>query len=353
MQWNKFLRSLVLCLALSSTAWSQQSQPNAPTAPAQESPPVLQKEPTPPAPAPNEKSTESTEIPVVKMGEQIKPEVQKAPPAEKTKGSSAPIRVEEVRTLVVESRQLVHSKNSEVGDTVYFTVSENAPDRNPIFSKGALILGKITEIEKIKSNNPGRLKINLDQLSTTGTTSSAALVPFSGTIEISREKGEDGIDGKEIFLKVGAKKKISLSKKMNLKSGYRPLRPKPMKGTLSASAETGEATVSVKLGYLKYPSKIDVYIEPPKGLSIEDLDQDSLKLVRINDFYLPTPILPIEGKIRVADHNENQVEDLGYSLKGWHVVQYLPEGASRLYFSALTKKGKPIEATATVRLEHN
>jgi hypothetical protein len=63
-------------------------------------------------------------------------------------------------------------------------------------------------------------------------------------------------------------------------------------------------------------------------------------------------VAPSTDKIKVADHDKNNVQELDYKFDGWELIQYLPGGSSTLLFSASTKDGRPIEATARVTMEY-
>jgi hypothetical protein len=343
---SRFLIASFISLTFIATSWAQQTAPAPQPAPAPQQTPAPAPQPgaqtsPPPTAAP-------AEIPVIRLGDQVKPEKEKPKPEEAQKPEKVvkkqPKRppVEVPKTVSIESKQLVHSKVSQVGNEVIFVVGDN-----PMIPKGSLILGKISEIERMQKDEPGRIKINLSTLSAP----SGASTPLTGTVEAMREKDKDSFGGKEMFILPGSKFSVPLPKKPGLRAAPRS-KTKPLKGLLSASAEMEQDHLSIKIGNLRYPARVGVYIEPPSGLKITDLNEDSLRIIRINDLVLPTPIRPSDEKIKVADHNKNNIQDMRYSFIGWDVIQYFPQGSSRVVFSASTKDGRPIEAMATVTVDY-
>ncbi|MFO1520396.1 MAG: hypothetical protein U1F57_12170 [bacterium] len=255
------------------------------------------------------------------------------------KAATAEPKAEVSKNLTVESKQFVHSKVNEVGSPVLFAVADGP-------ARGTLILGKITEIQKMEKDQPGKLKINLESIALPG----GGAAPFSGVVEVIREKGKDELGGKDVFMAAGYKQPVSISKKVTIKAAPAK-KAKPAKGLLTSNAAIADGTVSVKVGVLKYPAKLDIYLEPPNGLKVADLNEESIRIVKVNDVVLPKPIAPTSDKIKVADHDKNNIQELDYKFDGWEVIQYLPEGNSTVTINAATKDGKPIEATAKVNSE--
>lgn len=305
-----------------------------------------------PAPAP------ASSIPVISIGNQVKPmpknevkpeakkEIKKEENKEVTEKSEKPVRrtpvkrpktprVEEAKSIVLESKQLIHSRISQVGDSVLFAATDSSP-----FAKGSSFIAEIVEIEKMKKDKPASIKLNFEALGT--------------TLEISREKNSDNWGGKDILIPIGTLKSLVLNKKaiLNSKTITKNSKVKTAKALLSATGELEDPILMVKLGDLKYPTKIELILEPSSGFTVEDVQQDSLKLMRLNDFSLINPVEPNFDKIKVADHNKNGIKDIKYLFSGWDLIKYLPPGTSKLYFSAVTKSGKSIEIVGTARLEY-
>jgi len=292
------------------------------------------------------------------MGDQIKPEggvkpEKKVKPEEEGEPKAVrrerprrvvpkEVKVEE-KALTLEARQMVHSKQTEVGQPVLFVVAAGP-------AKGAVVVGKVIEIQKMEKDEPGRVKIALDSVSSGG-----GSTPLSGTIQVQREKGKDELGGKEVFMLVGYKQPVPVPKKLSLKAPPPPMKAAKkgkVQGPILASASVEDGPISVKVGALKYPNKLNVYLEPPGSLKLADINEESIRLIRVNEVSLPRPVGPTPDKIKVADTNKNNVQELGYKFDGWEVIQYLPEGSSNLVFSATTKDGKPIEASTRVTVEY-
>lgn len=368
---KRTLRLLMITslLALPLSLQSQQPAPPSSPPPAQPAPnPTPAPSPTPaPAPAPTSASPSPSpaapqEIPVISIGDQVKPmndgkEVKtdatstdpttaKKAPRKTVKTPKTP-RVDINVPVVLEARQLVHSRLSQVGDEVVFVVAENYPPKGqyPLLPKGSMVVGKITAIERIQKDQPGGIRVSLDAaISPTG-----AAISLPGVLEVIRQKGQDNIGGTEVFIPVGLRQNANLSKRLTTRVAAKSTRIKAPKGQLNAPAEIRVGEVTVKLKDLKYPTRIDILVEGPPGMEVTDLNEDSIRIVRINDFTLPRAISPLEEKIKVADRNKNNVKDISYRFPGWDIVRYLPEGSSTVILNAQTKDGKPVELIATIR----
>ncbi len=319
-----------------------------------------------PAPAAN---SGSKDIPVISIGDQVKPMAgsDKEKPKDKTSSdtpasSNTPTpkkvvkravsqrvsKVEANTPLLLESRQLIHSRLSQVGDEVVFVVAENYPKNSPLLPKGTIVVGKISAIQRMDKDQPAGIRVNLEAVF--GPSGNA--IPISGTWEVIRQKGQDNWGGKEAFAPVGFRQAANINKKFSTRVSSRPTKIKPPKGQLSAPGEIEEGNITIKLGDLRYPTRIEAIVEAPQGMDVTNLKEDSIKIVRINDFTLPRPLTPLDDKIKIADRNKNKVKDIGYKFTGWDFVRYLPEGTSSVVMSAQTKDGKPVEIIATVKTEY-
>lgn len=382
---KRFLQSLVTIIGLIFATHVLSQEPAPPsTPPAQPSPspaPAPAPSPTPapsatpspaatpttanPSPAPANEASKS-EIPVISIGDQVKPmKGDKAPSAKENtnespntgtkkivKKSPPSPKIQKVDInipLLLEAKQLVHSRISQIGDEVVFVVAENYPNKGaPLLPKGSIVVGKISAIERIQKDQPGGIRVTLEAVfSPTG-----AAIPISGVLELARQKGQDNFGGKEAFIPVGIKLPATLNKRFTNRVAARPARTKAPKGLLSAPAQMDDASIQIKLGDLKYPTRLDLIIEGPQGMEVTDLQENSIKIVRVNDFTLPRPLIPLDEKIKVADRNKNKVKDISYKFQGWELIRYLPEGTSTLVINAQTKNGKPVEITATVNTEY-
>lgn len=320
-----------------------------------------------PAPAANPPPANTAkEIPVISIGDQVKPinnpKEEKEKPStnseenvankkvvRKTVQNPKMPRVDLNVPLVLESKQLVHSRLSQVGDEVVFVVGENYPAKgSPLLPKGTVVVGKISAMERMQKDQPGGIRVNLEAVLSPG----GAAMPLSGTLEVLRQKGQDSLGGKEVFIPVGFKQNANLTKKVPARVAAKTARPKPPKGQLNSAAVVVADEVSVKLSDLKYPTRVDILVEAPQGMDVTDLKEDSIRIVRINDFTLPRTITPLDDKIKVADRNKNNVKDISYRFPGWDVIRYLPEGNSTIILNAQTKDGKPVEMIATIRNEY-
>ncbi len=367
MKLKKFFLNTLIALSLALPCAAQQSQPTptpvpvpvktepGPTPPPTPSPaPEASTPKANPTPPSNEK-TENSSIPVIKLGDQIKPinpentpkknsdkhGNEEATSENKTKKSTPRVtKVQDLKSVVLETRQVLHGKMAQEGETVLFVAAENAPaSGNPVIQKGTLIVGKIIGTKKAQKNEPGAIQIQLEGISA----GSGNLLPFGSSIEIPS-------DNKDLFVPIGYRQKVILPKGVNLRTTYRPLKAKSPKAVLTAASEIGSSEITLKSSGLKYPTKLEVYIEPPQTPAGVSLSESGFQLVRINDFYLPTPIEPADEKIKISDHNKNNVQDFRYTFRGWDIIKYLPEGSSRLVFSTTTTKGKTVESVAMLRV---
>ncbi len=298
-----------------------------------------------------------TEIPVISIGNQVKPTKsgeEKTEKAEKTDKKEKPAtskksverapKVARIDTVPLELKQTIYSRKSQVGNEVTFIVAENVPSKGvPVLSRGTPVIGKISAIEKPAKKNPGKLVIAFDHI----VTASGGSVPFTATVELVSQQDKGGSYGKEIFMPAGFKQSVAPSSVV--KSAGRPQKLKSTKGTLTAKAEVSDISIRVNDG--KLPGKIEVYVEPPTGMKVTDLKDDSLKLVRVNDFALLKPLNSDAGNAKVGDFNKNNIQDLKFVFDGWELSKYLPAGSSVIVFSGMTKAGKPIEATGHAKVE--
>ncbi len=322
---------------------------------AQQSAPAPQPQAAPaPAPAPQAApapAAQQNQIPVISIGQKIKPEATEKTDEEKPKTTSKkaapkPIRIDNV---ALEARQLVHSRVSRVGDPVLFVFSENAPNRGTaLIPKGSIVIGKVVEIEDQKGDTPGHIKVDLEVLHN----GNGNPIPFYGTIEAKRSHKTDNYGNRrETFLLPGYRQTIPYSRKNSVRGWTKPQYVRA-KGAAIATAEIGNNPATIKVGDLRYPSKLDVFIEPPAGMKPEDINETSIKLVKVNDMILPIPVAVLDEKIKVADFNKNTINELRVKFRGWDVLEYLPEGNSTLIFTGMTKNGKPFEALSTYRVEY-
>jgi|GEM_PF-2605081 len=332
--------------------------PAPPTSPTPSSPSAQPSSLSPaPSPSPPPSSSSKTDIPVISIGDQVKPMGTEKPKtsegntkkqARKAMATPKVSKVENNLPLLLESKQLVHSRLSQIGDEMTFVVAENYPKANPLLPKGTLVLGKISAMERMQKDQPAGIRISLETvLSPTGNA-----IPLTGTLEVLRQKGQDNFGGKEIFIPVGFKQGANLTKKFSSRVLPRPSKLKTPKGLLSAPAQIENGLITIKLGELRYPTRIEGVVEAPQGMEVTDLKEDSVKIIRVNDFFLPRPIMPLEEKIKIADRNKNKVKDMGYKFPGWEFIRFLPEGNSTVVFSAQTKDGKPVEIIANVKTEY-
>jgi len=293
----------------------------------------------------------SSTIPVISVGQKVKPEAaekteEDKPKTAAKKAAPKPIRID---NIVLESRQLVHSRVSRVGDPVLFVFAENAPNRGPVLiPKGSIVIGKIVEIENQKGDEAGRVKIELEVLHN----GNGNPIPFYGTVEAKRSHKTDNYGNRrEVFMTPGSRHTIAYSKKNTTRGWAKPQYTRA-KGAVIASGEIGNGPAVIKVGDLRYPSKLELFIEPPAGLKAEDINETSIKLVKVNDMILPIPVPVLDEKIKVADFNKNTINELRVKFRGWDVLEYLPEGNSTLTFTGMTKNGKPFEALTTYRVEY-
>lgn len=293
-----------------------------------------------------------TEIPVISIGNQVKPTKSTEEKSEKKeksttskKSATKNAKVARIDTVPLELKQTIYSKKSQVGNEVIFIVAENIPSKNvPILARGTPVIGKISAIEKPNKKKPGKLVIAFDHLMT----ASGGSIPFTANLELVSQADQSGSYGKEIFMPAGFKQSVAPSS--NVKSaGVRPQKIKSPKGSLISKAEISDISIRINDG--KIPSKIEVFIEPPTGMKVTDLKDDSLKLMRVNDFALLKPLNSESGNAKVGDFNKNNIQDLKFTFDGWEFAKYLPEGSSLIQFSGMTKAGKPVMATGHAKVE--
>lgn len=324
--------------------------PQPSSAPAPQPVSVPQPKPTAaPVPQPSPTASKERSIPVVPAGNNVKPgrkeQYEPSEPVERPKTvrkAPRPARIKEMGPVALELRQSIHSRLSSVGDEVIFTVADPGSERSPSIPRGTVVVGRINAIEKPQKNAPGRVQIALQKvIAQAGTT-----LPLSGNMELASNPEVSG--NKETFIPVGARQSFTPATRLTI----RPSKlPKTVTRALTAQAEIEKGPLIFKPKEARFPQKVTVYIEPPSGLKVSDLRENSAKLIRVNQTALPSLVAMDPEKPKVTDYNKNKIQDLKFSFKGWEIAQYLSEGDSTLVFSLLTQDGRTVEAPAQVRVE--
>ncbi len=280
------------------------------------------------APKPTEHSTPIITAP--------KPEVAPKPAVKKRK--PAPSLVKAGESFIVELQTVLSSGLNQTGDTFYFRAVENVGSSSrPVIKAGAVGTGTVTNV--VKEKKKGNLAIRFDTI----TSSTGEAVPVSGGTELEGQGGQ-------AVLTVGDRFTATLPQKVTLKG-------KPKKETEPVFDKMGWVEISGKgvdadivKGFVK--GNVGIILEPPKGMSIEDIDLSSVVLYRVNSFVIPQPVFAQLGKQKSGDQNKNGVSDAALTIRGWDFIKYQPRGKNVVYFMGKTKAGESFEASTPVTIDY-
>jgi hypothetical protein len=98
--------------------------------------------------------------------------------------------------------------------------------------------------------------------------------------------------------------------------------------------------------------KVQIILEPPPGVTIEDIDLASVVFYRVNSFEFPSPILVQTNKNTIGDRNKNGISDASLSINGWDFIRFQPRGKNIVYFMGNTKGGEPFGASTGVTIDY-
>lgn len=284
---------------------------------------------------------------VVPVGESIKPEgggggeeggAKKA--AKKRRVAPASV-VKPGSSFMIQMATVLSSGLSQPGETVYFLANENVGSGRPVIASGAVGRGTIKQV--VADKKKGKLVVALDSIQAVNGES----VPVGGDVMVEGQ-------GSQASVAFGDKFTATLDEKVVIRP--KPA-PRPKKGEVAPEIKKASVEIrgkGVKTDIKKGTAKgnVEVILEAPKGMTVDDVEFNSVALTKVNSFTLPNPVRASAAKTKVGDRNKNGVTDVNFSIEAWDFVKYQPRGNNVVTFSGRMKNGTPFEATSGVTIDY-
>lgn len=239
------------------------------------------------------------------------------------------------KTFMIESASVLSSGITLQGDVFYFRAAE---DVGGVIAMGALGKGKVTSVDNTKKS--GKLVVQVQSINAVNDEA----VNISGDVTVEGKGGQAAIGVGERFTATVDEKTVIRKKPKkketpppNFKQGFAEIRGKDVKA-------------DIKKGQAK--GKIQVLIEPPKGVAVDDLDPSTLALVKVNGRDLPEAVQPLSGKITAGDRNKNGTSDLAFEFNAWDFIKFQPRGLNTVVFKGKIKDGTEYEASAKATIDY-
>ncbi len=288
---------------------------------------------------------------VVPVGESIKPEGGGGGGAEEGGGGKKAVKKRKVApasvikpgsSFMIQLATVLSSGLSQPGETVYFTANEDVGSGRPVIASGAVGRGTIKQV--VADKKKGKVVVALDSIQAVNGDS----VPVGGDVMIEGQ-------GSQAAGAFGDKFTATLDEKVVL----RPRAPAPRgkKGELPPEVKKGSVEIhgkgvktDIKKGVAK--GNVEILLEAPKGMTVDDVEIGSVALTKVNSFSLPNPVRVSSDKSKVGDRNKNGVTDVNLGIGAWDFIKYQPRGNNVLTFSGRMKNGTPFEAAGGVTVDY-
>jgi hypothetical protein len=206
-----------------------------------------------------------------------------------------------------------------------------------VINSGAV--GKGTVKESTADKKKGTLLVTLDSIEAVNGES----VSLGGDVSVEGQGGQAAVA-------VGDRFTATLDEKVVVRG--KPKKPEEVFVDKKATAEiVGKGVkVDIKKGTAK--GSVDVLIEAPRVMTLDDVNTGSVVLYRVNNFVIPTSV-PLSGaKAKTGDRNKNGIPDIGLSIGAWDFIKYQPRGNNTLTFRGRLKNGEPFEATSGASIDY-
>lgn len=257
--------------------------------------------------------------------------------AKKRAAPSASI-VKSGESFMVQMATVLSSGLTNIGETVYFTANEDVGKAGrPVISQGAVGKGTVKEVKSDKKK--GTLIVSLDSIEAV----SGESVSLGGDVSVEGQGGQAAVA-------VGDRYTATLDEKVVVRG--KPKKPEEIFVDKKATAEIlGKGVkVDIKKGTAK--GSVDVLLEAPRGMTLDDVNTGSVVLYRVNNFVIPNSV-PLSGaKAKTGDRNKNGIPDIGLSIGAWDFIKYQPRGNNTLTFRGRLKNGEPFEATSGASIDY-
>lgn len=286
---------------------------------------------------------------VVVPGGSIKPEGDGGGGAPEAGGEAGPRKAKKRATpsasivksgesFMVQMATVLSSGLTNIGETVYFTANEDVGKAGrPVISQGAVGKGTVKEVKSDKKK--GTLIVSLDSIEAV----SGESVSLGGDVSVEGQGGQAAVA-------VGDRYTATLDEKVVVRG--KPKKPEEIFVDKKATAEIlGKGVkVDIKKGTAK--GSVDVLLEAPRGMTLDDVNTGSVVLYRVNNFVIPNSV-PLSGaKAKTGDRNKNGIPDIGLSIGAWDFIKYQPRGNNTLTFRGRLKNGEPFEATSGASIDY-
>jgi hypothetical protein len=190
-----------------------------------------------------------------------------------------------------------------------------------------------------KNKKGGKLTVQLISIESAGGESA----DISGNIDLEG-KGEQAAYG------VGERFTATVDEKLSVKG-------KPKKTALPLFAKNAFAEIrgkgvkaDIKKGIAK--GKVELVLESSRGMSIDDIDPDSVALYRVNSYLTPQEVRVIPGKPKIADRNKNGNSDMTLQFDAWDFIKFQPRGNNMIYVKGRLKNGSEFDANTRVTIDY-
>ncbi len=259
-----------------------------------------------------------------------------APKKKKRAAPSASV-LKSGESFMIQMATVLSSGLTKPGETVYFTASEDVGKGRPVISSGAVGKGTVKEAKADKKK--GALLVTLDSIEAV----SGESVSLGGDVSVEGQGGQAAVA-------VGDRFTATLDEKVVVRG--KPKKPEEIFVDKKASAEiVGKGVkVDIKKGTAK--GSVDVLLEAPRGMTLDDVNTGSVVLYRVNNFIIPNPV-PLSGaKAKTGDRNKNGIPDIALSIGAWDFIKTQPRGNNTLTFRGRLKNGEPFEATSGASIDY-
>jgi hypothetical protein len=258
-------------------------------------------------------------------------------PRKKRRAAPAASVVKSGESFMIQMATVLSSGLTKPGETVYFTAAEDVGKGRPVINSGAVGKGTVKEVTADKKK--GNLVVSLDSIVAVNGES----VSLGGDVSVEGQGGQAAVA-------VGDRFTATLDEKVVVRG--RSKKPEEIFVDKKASAEIiGKGVkADIKKGSVK--GKVEVLIEAPRGMSLDDVNNTSVVLYRVNNFTIPNPV-PLSGaKVKTGDRNKNGIPDIALAIGAWDFIKYQPRGNNTVTFRGRLKNGEPFEATSGVSVDY-
>lgn len=260
-----------------------------------------------------------------------------APRKAKKRAAPAATVLKSGESFMIQMATVLSSGLTQPGDTVYFTAGESVGKGRPVINGGAVGKGTVKEVKADKKK--GTLVVALDSIEAVNGES----VSLGGDVSVEGQGGQAAVA-------VGDRFTATLDEKVVVRG-----KPKKVEETIVEKKANAEiigkgVKVDIKKGTAK--GSVDVLLEAPRGMTLDDVNPTSVTLYRVNNFTIPSPV-PLSGaKVKTGDRNKNGIPDIALSIGAWDFIKYQPRGNNTVTFRGRLKNGEVFEATSGASIDY-